>query len=352
MKIVLFEDTNDRAEQLLTALRGAVQEHGEVVRFEGVRTDGVADDRLYEIRIVEALQGPPYANATLIVADRDLSKTRDYTGLSESAVRRAADDLLIPECSYSRNAEDTPLTAAAQREACITVPATADETCAVKVVAVAKGFQDIFGKLPPQLAAEGRKSPGKTLAGVLGKPEYADKIALYASGDQNRLADVVSLKGADANKLQQSLKCLLGYWLWDSVLRFPGVVVNQVAAASYLNIHKDDFSGDVLNLFSEAKYAGPFADAKEPLWWRGMLDDSLSIKECVDGRALILKQMSREVRPSACCENAQQPAGFYCMLTGQAVSFENSRGGLPWFPRGADLARVSKSAYEQLGPWL
>jgi hypothetical protein len=45
-------------------------------------------------------------------------------------------------------------------------------------------------------------------------------------------------------------------------------------------------------------------------------------------------------------------AGYYCMLRELPVSFENSKGGLPWFPRGADLARVSRSAYEQLGPWL
>jgi hypothetical protein len=28
----------------------------------------------------------------------------------------------------------------------------------------------------------------------------------------------------------------LSYWLWDSILRFPGIVVNEVAAASLLNL--------------------------------------------------------------------------------------------------------------------
>jgi hypothetical protein len=40
------------------------------------------------------------------------------------------------------------------------------------------------------------------------------------------------------------------------------------------------------------------------------------------------------------------------MLSEKPVSLKNSRGGLPWFPRGADLARVSKSKMEELEPWL
>ena len=57
-----------------------------------------------------------------------------------------------------------------------------------QIVSLAEGFEEIAGKLQGTGESVEKKSPGKLLASILGKPEYADKISLYASGDQNRLA--------------------------------------------------------------------------------------------------------------------------------------------------------------------
>jgi hypothetical protein len=40
------------------------------------------------------------------------------------------------------------------------------------------------------------------------------------------------------------------------------------------------------------------------------------------------------------------------MLSKKPVSLENSKGGLTWFPRGADLARISNKKFEEDVPWL
>jgi hypothetical protein len=221
-------------------------------------------------------------------------------------------------------------------------------------VSIAEGFAFIESHLPDALKTSGKKSPGKLLAATLGKPEYAEKIALYASGDQNRLASVLRVKGSDNEKPKRHLSCLLGYWLWDSVLRYPGVVVNQVAASSYLNIHEDSFrtNPDIQRLFSKARYDGPFAEAKGPLWWRGVLDDIVAASGASDGRDFAAKQLRQQVVSSQCCEDSSKPAGYYCMLSKKPVSLENSKGGLTWFPRGADLARISNKKFEEDVPWL
>ncbi|HEU0069288.1 MAG TPA: hypothetical protein VFQ26_08530, partial [Nitrospiraceae bacterium] len=326
---------------------------GEVLLFDLV-TPCAGEPETYEKRIGKDLQQARFTNPTLIVADQDLSSSKRYPGLSESAIKRVADSLGIPECAYSRGdrAEDF-LRQAEQREARIVLCITGNDRFEEQVVSLADGFEEIAGKLHDTGESVGKRSPGKLLASIIGKPEYADKISLYASGDQNRLASYLRLDKEDKAEKQKSLTCLLGYWLWDSVLRYPGVLVNEIAASSYLNIKLDAFaSATVKDIFSETRYQGPFANAIGPMWWRGMLDDIVSDSGFADGRELAEQRLHTPIPRSACCEDPTKPAGYYCMLSSRPVSLENSKSGLTWFPRGADLARVSLSKYDELGPWL
>lgn len=349
MKIVLFEDTPEQAKGVLEALAKQIGTGGTVLHF----SDPGGADGTFEHRLSTVLNAGDYIGTTLIVADRDLSKTTGLTGLSESSVRRAADALGIPECSYQRYDQAAGTPAVEQREACISVSlAEGFDKSATQIISIENGFAEIRQKLTAEVKITAKKSPGRILAGILGKPEYAEKIALYASGDQNRLVDVMRIRKATGENQLAQITCVLGYWLWDSVLRFPGVVLNAVAAASYLNIKDDAFGGDVRQLFESARYTGPFAVAAGELWWRGMLDDLIAVEKLDDGRAYAAAKLNRDVPPSECCEDSTQPAGYYCMLSNRPVSLANSHAGLPWFPRGADLARVSKSQYDELGPWL
>lgn len=348
MKIVLFEDTEEQAQALVKALEKKIVGGDIVLHF---RAPG-GQEGTFEDQLSQLLNVGEYAGATLVVADRDLSKTSELIGLSESSVRRAADGLGIPECSYERNDLSTGAFDE-QREACISVSISEGfEKCADQIIAIENGFAEIRAKLPEQLKLTSKKSPGRLLAGILGKPEYAEKISLYAAGDQNRLVDVLRIgKSTGESRLAQTT-CLLGYWLWDSILRFPGVVLNATSAASYLNITDDAFQGDVRELFAATRYEGPFAAAAGELWWRGLLDDLIATAQSADGREYASTRLGREVVQSQCCEDPTQPAGYYCMLSHKPVSLKNSHPGLSWFPRGADLARVSNSQHEELGPWL
>ena len=64
-------------------------------------------------------------------------------------------------------------------------------------------------------------------------------------------------------ELRQRLPSLFGYWLVDSILRFPGLLLNAVASASYLDISVQAFEGDVRNAFKSALYRGPFNDTRD-----------------------------------------------------------------------------------------
>lgn len=356
LKLVLFDDNPDpeRIAALVGTLKTTLHANGDVHHFRLPK--GTPEEGMYEDRIFRALGQAPFAGANMIVADRDLSATDGLSGLSESTVKLVADKLVIPECAYARDAqlETEFLKNAEQREARIVVSLHDGEVrFAEQVVSIAKGFSTILARLPEAMKTKGRKSPGRLLASLLEKPEYADKISLYAAGDQNRIAAVLNAK---SDQTERRLACLLGYWLWDSVLRYPGVVVNEIAAGSYLNIGKDEFSKpEVRKLFDSALYNGPFSVAKGLLWWRGMLDDFVSANECTDGRELVAKKLDLkvdQVQPSQCCEDPAKQAGYYCMLSHQSVSLGNSHAGLSWFPRGADLARICNTQFNEEVPWI
>jgi hypothetical protein len=193
------------------------------------------------------------------------------------------------------------------------------------------------------------------MALILEKPELTDRIALYGSGDQKMVAEILPFaEKSKRAELKKRLPCLLGYWLYDSILRFPGLLVNSVAAASYLNIEVETYknSEKIQRLFSSALYEGPFRDPDSPLWWRGTLDDLTLAGNCKDGNSLARKKLKRSFPVCTCSFDSKKTAGYYCIATKNPVSFENSHGNISWFPPGADLARIRNDVFDEIGPWL
>lgn len=352
VKIVLFEDTREKQTDLLASLKKHLPT-GEVVLFEATQFAESDPDkqRTYEARLETILGAPPYRGATLVVADQDLSKSPQFIGLSANAVLGATKRLAIPTCSYSRQPEVAYEWRGRWEEGHIVLSfSDGEDELARRASIAARGFDDIVKKLPEVLKNETNKSAPRILAALLGKPEYSEKIALYSVGDQNRVAEIPS-QPKEGKPDEQRMARFLGYWLWDSLLRYPGVLVNLIAAASHLNIDTPDFTPAVQKLFGEALYSGPFADSTKPQWWRGLLDDIVS-RDNVSGLELAQKKVNAAIKPSRCCVEPSKPAGYYCIISEQPVSLENSKGGLSWFPRGADLTRISNPRFEEYGPWL
>ncbi len=284
----------------------------------------------------------------------NLAKSPRFIGLSVGAVAGAARRLAIPICSYARQeSSDEYEWRGRWQEGHIVLNYESDEEMARKAALAAKGFATLTSSLPKALRHKANDSPAKVLAAVLGKPEYADKIALYSVGDQNRLSGIPPKPREGKRQRIKRMACFLGYWLWDSLLRYPGLLVNETAAASHLNIAPKDFGKPGTRaLFKKALYRGAFADARYPQWWRGILDDIVSGKGCDDGLALARQVVRGKIDFCHCSVDPSRPAGYYCIISKEPVSLENSKGGLSWFPRGADLTRVSNTKFEEFGPWL
>lgn len=358
IKVVLFEDTELIRSEILASLRKHLQSRAVVLPFQGDQfTESSAQQELmYEIRLEKILKGPPYNGTTLIVADRDLSKSKDsnFGGLSVNAVAAAAQRLTIPICSYSRQPElagDELRGRWEEGQIVLKISEGSDELARHAALA-ASGFAEITAGLPAAKAVNGNDSVAKILAELLGKREFSEKISLYSVGDQNRLSEILAKTKPDPQEVRQ-MSHFLGYWLWDSLLRYPGLFVNETAAASHLNVACAAFQrGDVRTLFNGAMYEGPFADPKIPLWWRGILDDIVSRENCADGLELVQRKIDPSIGGCKCSVDPSKQAGYYCIISRQPVSLENSRGGLSWFPRGADLTRISNPKFDEYGPWL
>lgn len=357
LKIILFEDTVESQEVILAALKKNLGKDGDAIPFRSslFKESEEEQTRMYEHRLIKILQAEPYKGTTLIVADRDLSKTVEgnFRGLSVSAVAAAAKQLSVPVCSYARGVDNEGDWRGRWEEGHIALHLSeGEDELGRRAVLAARGFAQIAAKLPECMGNQDANSPAKLLSALLGKQEYSDKIALYAVGDQNRLPHIPK-EGKQAADQTHRLTLFLGYWLWDSLLRYPGVFVNEIAAASYLNILTEDFQNPkVRELFQEALFNGPFADPNKPQWWRGALDDVLARNDCSDGWQLAQKHGFNNIRASQCYVDHTKRAGYYCIISRKPVSLENSKGGLSWFPRGADLTRISNPEFEEYGPWL
>ncbi len=104
IKIVLFEDSAQTQSQILAALRKCAGDTGRIVPFDSGKSGESEDDQklMYEDRLERILRRPPYDKTTLLFADRDLSKSQNFIGMSVSAVTGAANRLSVPVCSYAR----------------------------------------------------------------------------------------------------------------------------------------------------------------------------------------------------------------------------------------------------------
>lgn len=353
IKVVLFEDTAQKQSELLAALTKYLEPDGEALLFNPEpATEPTSDkDLTYEARLEKILGLDPYKDATLVLADQDLSKSTGFRGLSANAVLGATKRLQVPTCSYARHPEISYEWRGRWEEGHIVLSFSGGEDeLARRATVAARGFGEIARKLTDVLKDRGIKSAPRILASLLGKGEYSEKIALYSVGDQNRVAELPEPK--DAKRNEKGIARFLGYWLWDSLLRYPGVLVNKVAAASHLNIDTADFTDRVQDIFTEALYEGPFADPQNPQWWRGAMDDVVSREGCADGLELVHKKADSTTKRSQCWVDVSRSAGYYCIISEKPVSLENSTGGLSWFPRGADLTRISNPLFEEYGPWL
>ena len=276
----------------------------------------------------------------------------NYPGLSAHAISIAARNLGLPFCQYSRRptGREFDRYVALQRwdSEDVTLTGPRSQEWAKEMAILLQGFETIQDEYVNR--AMNNLDPSVALAAIMGRVSAANRIALYGSGDRSVMSDIFTFivsNGPDnQNAITQRMPRVLGSWLYLSLLRFPGLLVNKAACASYLDIDQCEFSRrDVQEPFDEAVYRGPFADLGQ-WWWRDGLDYLLADAGASNGREFL---SSSGIHLNPCLDlDTGLRAGYYCMITEQPVSLSNSKGNINWFPAGADLARIRKSTFEQI----
>ncbi|MDN7592242.1 hypothetical protein [Burkholderia seminalis] len=346
--ILLFEDTETTAERIEKILTQRLSKNFEIKVFSSAveATDASFVDRLKE-------EIPKYGEVALVISDMDLSKIDRYKGLTDAVITRVSHDLGIPAAYYS-----TALAAIEGQkqdqagDGRILLGAPQYEVIAHKICILAEGFVSIKKNIESILSRKSIDRPqsaSEFVAELIGRKETFHRIGLYVSGDQRMGAEILS---SPKDKAADRQTTIFGTWIFDSLMRYPGVFVNTTAAASYLNIEPSQFlDKEIFQLWKDAIYTGPFSDESNPIFWRDKLDRILSEESAEDGRDYLSKK-GIFVNSCPCSVDESVDAGYYCMITERPVSYEHSVGNISWFPPGADLARIAAPKYDELAPWL
>jgi hypothetical protein len=353
--ILLFEDSSAKAQQISQAIQAGLLRLGDnltkVTVFADIpRVGGTFDDELRKL-----IKDGHFGDVCLIVTDRDLSNTSDWRGLSEITISGVGDQLGIPVCLYATGVEGDLSERIHEWKGQKLVfenggdPASIAESSVVAFL----GFEQIRSKLETLREDISLQKQGVAtfMAAVLGRRELAPLFSSYLRGGHRALSTV--LENKDPATANQRLATFLGLWLWDTILRFPGILVNEVAAASYLDLDFDTFSRpEIQAIISGAAYEGPFHQLQK-FWWRTDLERCYIVEGFETFKDLCRSRIPDvPLQGSKCIIDPARPAGYYCIKNKQAISKENSVGAISWLPAGADLSRIAKPDYDLLSPWL
>lgn len=305
------------------------------------------EDKLF--RIFEKIP-----NLDLVIVDRDLSGINNI--VSESAVINACLQAGIPVCTYHRKPPNKStagnLSQVLRQSTSYSIAVEVDENFAKNVVEVGLGFKEIYNSIPVDFNDPFLNSPSRVLASILGLKNisiYLDQYAQSGSLASFILAQSEALKTKD-HAYRKRLAFLLGCWLHNHILAFPGALLNKVSAYSYINIDEDTFD-KYKDEFKEGIYNGPFGRFVE-YWVRIKLDELLQDH---DDAHTYLKSMYPEdpkIETCKCSISQNLNAGFYCVISKKPISLQMSVGRLAWIPEGADLCRVDRDTYDQIAPLM
>lgn len=360
--IILFDDETKERDLISMALAKAFKATAEVVVFEaGARNRG----KTFETMLISDLE-PYLARTRLILCDQDLSKMNGYAGLSAETVTSVARDEGLSIGLYGRGNSDVMADRVKQKRKFLERrfflefgDASNLESFCAETVGIFQGCREVFDHVKGAVFSDFKRgvrakrgTPSSLMCELLGRTEIQTRLSLYGAGDQQYLESLATVDAIEEpRKACRNISSELSYWLWESILRFPGILLNKGAAASFLNIDPKHFeTKPVRALFKGALYKGPFSNV-DARWWRDDLQEILNQNRVENGLALAKARGLGHVTRCKCSVDPKIDAGYYCMLSDKPVSLKNSVGKIPYFPPGADLARIAIGEFEKVAPW-
>lgn len=347
-RIVVFEDKDENREEFKGALDAANAEKEAEVEFFDWDADVTGT---YEEVLSTALSGDE--RPRVVVSDHDLSQMEGR--LTDDVLEPVCQRLLIPLLRYAQQGPDSPRDRFARHVYgdLFHIRLSIEEgfpSAAQNVFATFRGFENVRTKLE-QIGKDAVLSdgPAVTMAQVLGREDIRVDLTLYSSSGPQMIAKNPPDEIFD-NLWLEVQTYNLGHWLLNSILRYPGILLNEVAAAAYMNLSIGSFRDERIQEQMEgAKYDGPFSDLR-PSWWRSLIDAKLDAADVEDGYVFAGECGIEDAAPSIDIFSGEPNATYYCIINKAPVKKANSFGNLSWIPQGADLARISKDTYETWAP--
>jgi hypothetical protein len=115
-----------------------------------------------------------------------------------------------------------------------------------------------------QLCFPGQKPIRHSLVEVLLPPE-ADKSALLS----------VLPEEFEGTYVHEASPHRLARWVLNVLMKRPGFLYDSLETATFLGLGQTAFEAKVKPQFEAARYRGPFATDREPMWWSSALTDVL-----------------------------------------------------------------------------
>ncbi len=351
-RILIFEDTDEQYEQIQEPLERFLEDEGIAIdRFGGFDEEDI-EEREGSDLAREAIEEP--RPPSLVVLDWDLSKLP--VAVRREHVKVACEELHVPLCVYHRdkqgqfshaerlkNWDEHVIKIDPKEEA-----ANVAEACAN----LARGFVEIHRSL--ERAEEGHLK--SAIQDILDAPPGAEaQLDQYSWG---RSEAVGIARDAESSDRPRAAATFIGYWIYNQLLPFPGVLLHSRALDSYLGIESGvlDENPEIRAEFDSARYEGPFSDIRRH-WWTSDVDEiraeytESDDSSLVEGPQLLSRMGFDDIGPAECVEG-HEGGGFYCILTDKPVCKDHSVRPKGWIPIGASRARIHEAAYEQIQPWM
>lgn len=354
--ILLVDDREEQLEEMRAGLSRRLGNSVNVIPWRPQTDEGGPN-------AIEILSSKVDESTTLVVTDHDLSTT--MRGLFGSTIVAWCQSRYIPVCNFSRQ---TP-------EALTSVPGLFEfrlsphvELTIAEAVRIYEGFRDLRGLLQEQAHLGAATSPAQALAALLGNPtaefEFSPYFAL-ASNSNGALFSGLSDRSRRVDvPVQQIAYYLIGHVLGNSILEYPGPILDVRSLGAFFGTRPVDEEEDLLELLSPAAYRGPFSGGRQ-YFWRERIDALLDELETdpdahaeaasdVRARAILQTALGRELERHDCERCDGERGGFWCPFTDRPVCerADCSVSSSSWIPDGAWVTRVERDFYDEWGPIL
>lgn len=352
-KILIFEDQDSNWDELNTELDTAISDTE--LTYERFTPEFAEDSDNVLSDLRSQISRPTYP--LLVVLDYDLTASSD--NVRREHVQQVCDDEYIPLCIFHRERGDMDDLRRVQEyeEDSIKIdPSKGFAEIADGCVDIGKGFWDLYTNFEEFEESDGED----VIPNLLNAPQ-----AVRAKLDQYQWGNPAQIMGQDEideETRHRRTITLLGYWIRNELLEFPGALLNDVALSAYLDVDHETFVDDEQYQapFQEALYDGPFSTLDD--WWWSLYIDEIRAENMHEGDSelplgpdLFERLDVPEIGHSICQDDedgGHETARYFCILNQAPVCEDHSRIPSGWIPMGATRSRVSETKYHQLGPWL